>query len=87
MIGDNEARVNITWAGQNGDLPDPVRFDATDGDVRQWVAEALRAGDIPGFAPDANVNLQDHIVERYAPTEVRPYNLIQIRPKTAFGVG
>lgn len=85
MIAENEARVNITWAGQNGDLPDPVRFDAGDADVKQWVTEAIRAGDVPGLVADADANFRDHIVERYEATAVRPFNLIQIRPKTAFG--
>ena len=85
MIAQHEARVNITWRGQNGDLPDPVRFDAGPGDVRQWVSEAIRGGGIPGLPVDANVNLHDHVVERFAANATRPYHLILVRPKTAFG--
>lgn len=84
LIGAHEARVNITWAGQNGDLPDPVAFDATDGDVKQWVSEAVRGG-IPGIRADPAINLQDFVVDRFNSTDARPYNLIQIRPKTPFG--
>lgn len=85
MIGENEARINVTFGGENGDLPDPVRFDANDGDIKQWVTEAVRAGDIPGMRADANADFRDHIVERYTATEARPYALVQVRPKTAFG--
>jgi hypothetical protein len=86
MIHDFEARVNITWAGQNGDLPDPVAYDATDADVRRWVTEAVRHGDVPGIAADPRANFRDFVVDRFPATENRPYNLIQIRPKTPFGV-
>lgn len=79
----NEAVMNITWAGQNGDLPDPVIFDSTDGDLLQWAAEAVRGG-IPGIGADRNVNLTDFVVERYNATAETP-NRILIRPKTPFG--
>lgn len=85
MIRDYEARVNITWAGQNGDLPDPVSYDATDADVRQWITEAVRNGDVPGIARDPRADFSDFVIDRFARTETRPYNLIQIRPKTPFG--
>jgi len=81
----DEARLNVTWAGQNGDLPDPVPFGATEGDIRQWAAEAIRTGGIAGIRVDGNVNLRGFVVDRFAPNEARPYNLIQIRPKTPFG--
>jgi len=84
MIGADQARVNVTWQGQNADLPDPVAFDSTDGDVKGWVTEAIRHG-IPGLRADAGVDLRDFVVDRFTSTETRPYNLIQIRPKTPFG--
>jgi len=85
VMGENLARVNVTFAGANGDLPDPVSFDAADGDVKTWVAEAIRTGGIPGIRANANVDLRDFVVERYPENEARPYKLIQIRPKTPFG--
>jgi hypothetical protein len=85
-IGVNEARLNVTWAGQNGDLPDPVAFDATDGDVKQWITEAVRNGSVPGVRAADDANFRDFVVDRFASNETRPYNLIQIRPKTPFGV-
>ena len=81
----HEARLNVTYQGQNGDLPDPVDFDASDGDVRQWATEAVQAGGIPGL-PAGDANFRDFVVDRFTPTEDRPYNLIQLRPKTPFGL-
>lgn len=81
----HEARVNVTWNGQNGDLPDPVPFDAADGDVKQWLQEAVRNGSVPGIPADANASFRDFVVDRFQPSEVRPHNLISVRPKTAYG--
>jgi hypothetical protein len=77
--------VNITYAGQNGDLPDTVSYDATDADVRQWVTEALRTGGVPGIAAMRQVDLRNFVIDRYRATDARPYHLIQVRPKTPFG--
>lgn len=84
-IKDTEARVNITYGGKNGDLPDAVFFNATDADVKAWVTEAVRAGSVPGLdaAPDAN--FADFVIDRFTANETRPYNLFQVRPKTPFG--
>lgn len=84
-IQDYEARVNVTWANQNGDLPDPVAYDTSDEALKTMLVEAIRAGSIPGLRADAAVDLRDFKVDRFPPNEQRPFNLIQIRPKTAFG--
>lgn len=81
----NQARVNVTYAGSNGDLPDPVSFDATDGDIRQWVTEAVRGGGVPGIAAAPAADFTDFVVDRFGPTDARPYNLLAVRPKTPFG--
>ena len=81
----HEARINITWRGQNGDLPNPAPFDAGDGDIKQWVTEAVRNGSIPGIRADEGAEFHDFVVDRFGPNDQRPYNLIQIRPKTPFG--
>ncbi len=83
----HEARVNITWRGHNGDLPDPVFREAGLQDILQWVTEAVRHGDVPGIPIDRQADFHDFVVDRFAATEARPYNLIQVRPKTPFGVG
>jgi hypothetical protein len=84
-IQDYEARVNVTWGGENGDLPDPVDFQAPDDDIRRWVTEAVHAGDVPGIAAAGNANFNDFMIERFAATDQRPYNQIMVRPKTPFG--
>jgi hypothetical protein len=85
VIAANEARVNVTWKGQNGDLPDTVARDSNDADVRQWVTEAVRTGGIPGINADARADFSDFVIDRFAPNDARPYNLIQVRPKVPFG--
>lgn len=84
-IVDHHARVNITYAGQNGDLPDPINFDSSDADVRSMLTEAIRSGGVPGIPADPRVSLSDYIVDRFEPTESRPFRMISLRPKTAFG--
>lgn len=83
--GPGEARVNVTWARQNGDLPDPVPLDATDGDVRQMVTEALRGGGVPGIPASPEADLSDYMVDRHDPTDARPFHLFNLRPKVPFG--
>lgn len=85
MLQATDARVNVTFNGQNGDLPDTVAWDATDKDVKGWVTEAVRTGTLPGLPDDPNADFTDFVVDRFAATEARPYNLIQVRPKTPFG--
>jgi hypothetical protein len=85
-INPGEARVNITYAGQNGDLPDPVSYDLADGDVKAMVAEALRTGGVPGIPAQADPDLNDFVVDRFVANETRPWAMLQIRPKTPFGV-
>lgn len=84
-LQNTDARVNVTYAGQNGELPDPVFFDTPDGDVKGFISEAVRAGTIPGIPADPNADFTDFVVNRFAPTDDRPYNLIMLRPKTPFG--
>ena len=85
VVGDTEARVNITWSGQNGDMPQPVPYDAGDADIKQWVTEAVQNGTVPGIGADAEVDFTDFVVDRFASSDARPFNLIQLRPKTPFG--
>ena len=82
---DFEARVNITYSGQNGDLPDAVSFDATDDVVKGWITEAVQGGSVPGITADPNADFSGFVVDRFTANEDRDFNLIQLRPKTAFG--
>jgi hypothetical protein len=86
----HEARVNVTYNGTNFELPDPVHYQAGDGDIKAWVTEAIRTGSVPGVAADPAVNLANFMVDRFdAPAAPvagqRDHNLIQVRPKTAYG--
>lgn len=84
-MDDPNARLNVTINGQNGDYPDPVSYDATDGDVRQIATEAIRTGYIPGIDADANADLADFVIDRFPATDELPSRLM-VRPKTPFGV-
>lgn len=77
------ARLNITYAGQQGDLPDPVDYNASDAEIRTWAREALAQG-IPGIDPDPSADFSDFVVDRFAATEGLPAR-ISLRPKTPFG--
>jgi len=81
----NEARVNITYRGQNGDLPDPVNKDATEADIKSWVTEAVANGSVPGIPADATADFTDFVVDRFEANQEREWCLIQVRPKTPFG--
>ncbi len=85
LLAADQARVNVTWDNQNGDLPDPVPLDATDAQVRAWATEAVRSGNVPGVREDVRADLTDFMIDRCDPTETRPWSLLMIRPKTAFG--
>jgi len=80
-----DARLNVTYNGMNGDYPDPVSYDATDGDIKQIATEAIRTGYIPGITADPNVNLADFVVDRFPATDELPARLM-LRPKTPFGM-
>lgn len=83
-----EARVNVTFNRLNGDLPDPISFDMSDEELFRQLCEALTTGYIPGIPAQEDLSRftsANFVADRFAPTPNRPYNLIQIRPKTAFG--
>lgn len=78
------AQLNVTYAGQNGDYPDPVDYDMTEGDIKQIATEAIRTGYIPGISEVPDVNLADFVVDRFPATDELPPRLM-VRPKTPFG--
>lgn len=80
-----EARLNITWAGQNGDLSYPVPFDASDRQLKDMAIEAVRGGSVPGVNADRFMNLDGFVVDRFQASHATPYNRIFVRPKTPFG--
>ena len=78
------AQVNVTWEGQNGDLPDMVLYDATDTEILRWAQEALQNGGVPGIGEDAEADLTDFVVDRFPAKDDLPNRLV-VRPKTPFG--
>lgn len=85
IIANTDARVNVTWGGQNGDLPDPVAYDTPDEGVRYFVTEAVRGGGVPGIAADPAADFSNYVVDRFNATAETPYNRLMVRPKTPFG--
>lgn len=80
-----EARLNITWNGQCGDLPDPIEYDSSENDIKAMATEAVRGGGVPGIRADQNVDFSDFRVEKFPAEEGRDTMLVMIRPKTPFG--
>lgn len=85
MFRADQARLNVTWKGQNGDLPDAVAFDATDAEIKGWAREALKTGGIPGIKADPCADLKDFVVDRFSASTEIPYCRLMLRPKTPFG--
>ena len=85
FVNPNEARVNLTWGGQNYDLSDPVLYDIPEVTLKGVLAEIIRSGG-DGITADQDVGpMADYVVTRHEPTAARPHRLITVRPKTAFG--
>ncbi|MCA9706448.1 MAG: hypothetical protein KDK70_11415 [Myxococcales bacterium] len=79
------ARLNITWNGQNGDLPDPVSWHASDKEILQWATEAVRSGSVPGITKTHNVQLHRFVVDRFPANKQVREDRIYVRPPTPFG--
>ena len=79
------ARLNITWANQNGDLPDPVAYDTEDAVLLAMAKEAVQTDGVPGIQPDPNVDFTDFVVDRFPPDKEINYPRMFIRPKAAYG--
>ena len=83
-FGEPTAQLNVTYAGQQGDYPDPVSYDASDADIKQIAAEALMTGYITGIDAVAEPDLTDFMVDRFSARDGLPDRLV-LRPKTPFG--
>ncbi len=84
-LPEDQARLNITYNGSNGDLPDPVLADSTDAQIRTIATEAVRVGSVPGIPADANADFRDFVVDRFAATTDVPIARLALRPKVPFG--
>jgi hypothetical protein len=85
VIPNNMAKLTITLNGAQGDLPDPVSYDSTDGDIKQMAAESVRQGYVPGIDADPAVDFTDFVVDRFPARNDIPLNRLSLRPKTPFG--
>jgi hypothetical protein len=91
-MADNEAivpqmaKLTITFAGQQGDLPDPVSYDASDADLKQMATESVRQGYVPGIDAAPNADFTDFVVDRFEARPDVPYRRLSLRPKTPFGI-
>lgn len=78
------ALMNVTYNGQNGDLPDPVAYDMPLADLLRVAMETIRTGGIPGIDLIETADLTDFVVDRIPAMGDFPNKLL-LRPKTPFG--
>lgn len=78
------AKLNLTWYGQNGDLPDFVDYDGHDDVLKAIAKEAVETGGVPGVTVNGMVDLDNFVVDRFPATEDLPARVF-IRPKVPFG--
>jgi len=64
-MANENANLNVTWNGENGNLPDPVPYNLTDQQVIEIAEEAVKNGDIPGINVDPNVDFDGFVVDRF----------------------
>lgn len=80
-----DAQLNITYAGQNGDLVDQVPFDLTDQEILDIAREVVQGGNVPGINATPDPDFSDFVVERFNATDDVPNPRLVVRPKTPFG--
>jgi hypothetical protein len=82
----NQALLNVTWNGQNGDNPEPVSWDLSDAEILVIAQESIRSGHIPGIRQDEKATLTDFVVDRFSATTEPPIAArLMVRPKVPFG--
>jgi len=81
----NEARMNLTWMGLNGDLVEPVPFHVHDAELLRIAERALRAGAVSGISKRRKASLAGFVVDRFPATGGVTHNRVFIRPSTPFG--
>lgn len=84
----DQARLNITFDGQNGDLPAPVLYESSLAEIQAWATEAVLNGGVPGIEvrDGQGVDFQNYVVDRFPAAPDRPDNLLMLRPKTPYGM-
>lgn len=84
-LGANEARLNVTYDGQNADLNEAVPFGASDAEIKAWAREAIMGGAFGVLRARGPVDLSDFVVDRFPANAKIPENRIFLRPITPFG--
>lgn len=79
------AVLNITWRGENGNLPDPVDPRLSDAQICEMVEEVLQTGGVPGIPADPRARVANLVIERFEPNEAYPYSRLLARPAVEFG--
>jgi len=85
VVDNHMAKLTITYNGEQGDLPDPVSYDATDADLKQMATESVRQGYVPGISAAGGADFTDFVVDRFPARQDVPFNRLSLRPKTPFG--
>ena len=80
-----EARLNITFDGQNVDFDAPVPFGASEAELKRWARESIAGGALGAERPAHAVDLDQHVIDRFPATAKVPHNRIFLRPLTPFG--
>jgi len=80
----DQARLNITYNEQNGELRETIPYDARDMDIIRMAEEAIRGGDVPGIDADPDASLEGFQVNRYPAHAGVEYNRVVVRPKTTY---
>jgi hypothetical protein len=74
--------INITYRGQSGNYVVPIDPGVDDNTIRRLCEEAVRAGEVPGIAPDIPGNaFVNFVIDRFHGDQVR----FVVRPKVPFG--
>lgn len=80
----HQAQLLVNYGGKQGELPDPIDFDATDDQIITWATEAAQGG-MPGLAADPTADLTGFVVDRFPAGDGIEHNRVSVRPKTPFG--
>lgn len=75
------ARLEVTWGGRRGELPEPVPFDATELELKGMAWQAIVEGRIPDIPADPAADLDGFVVDRIDGEVPR----VSVRPKIPFG--
>lgn len=77
-----QVTLEVTWNGQQGELPEPVPWEATELELKGMAWQALAEGRVRGVAADPSVDLEGFVVDWIEEDGMRR---IAVRPKTPFG--